>query len=226
MTYCIGGIDTGIGKTVATGLMYRWLLARKRDAITVKLVQTGNTGFSEDLLEHRRIAGAPEQPEDAEGLTAPQIFSFPASPALAAAREGRSVDTDAILRAVQECERRRGTVLAETAGGLMAPLSASMSTADFIAAAGWPLVLVSCGRLGSINHTLLSLECAKARGIRVAGIVWNAFPAADPEIDADARAAALGFMSRAGWNPALVECPALPEPGRSPELPDFSPVLG
>jgi chromate transporter len=59
-----------------------------------------------------------------------------------------------------------------------------------------------------------------------AGIVWNAFPAADPEIDADARAAALGFMSRAGWNPALVECPALPEPGRSPELPDFSPVLG
>ena len=55
--YFISGIDTGIGKTVVTGLMARSLAARGVDAITVKMVQTGNDGFSEDLLSHRALAG-------------------------------------------------------------------------------------------------------------------------------------------------------------------------
>ena len=57
--FFISGIDTGVGKTVVTGLMARWLLASGRDVITVKMVQTGNTGFSEDLDAHRALADMP-----------------------------------------------------------------------------------------------------------------------------------------------------------------------
>ena len=90
--YFVSGIDTGIGKTVATGLMARWLAAQGVDAITLKLVQTGNMGFSEDIEEHRRICGGLRFPEDDTGLTSPQIFKFPSSPMLSASLEGKSVD--------------------------------------------------------------------------------------------------------------------------------------
>ena len=100
--FFISGIDTGVGKTVATGLMSRFLRERGVDHCTVKMVQTGCDGFSEDLDAHRAIAGMPRLPEDEEGLTAPQIFKFPASAALAARLEGRAVDLGAIERAVAE----------------------------------------------------------------------------------------------------------------------------
>ena len=74
--YFVSGIDTGIGKTAVTGLMARWLASQRRDVITVKMVQTGNDGFSEDLDMHRAIMGAGKFREDLEGLTAPQIFKF------------------------------------------------------------------------------------------------------------------------------------------------------
>ena len=102
-TYFVSGIDTGIGKTAVTGLMARWLASRGRDVITVKMVQTGNDGFSEDLDMHRAIMGAGKFREDIEGLTAPQIFKFPSSPLLAASLEGKTVDADEIARSVRLC---------------------------------------------------------------------------------------------------------------------------
>ena len=87
--YFVSGIDTGIGKTAVTGLMARSLASAGRDVITVKLVQTGNDGYSEDIDAHRLICGGVRFPEDGAGLTAPQVFKFPSSPLLAAALEGQ-----------------------------------------------------------------------------------------------------------------------------------------
>ena len=171
--YFVSGIDTGIGKTMATGLMARCLSGAGHDVVTVKMVQTGNDGFSEDVELHRAICGGNRLPEDEEGLSAPQIFRFPSSPLLAASLEGKKVDLDAIRHAVMRCAERREIVLVEGAGGLAVPLTEEVLSIDFAASCGWPLVLVTCGRLGSINHTLLSLEAAKARGMKVAGVVWN-----------------------------------------------------
>ena len=70
--YAVSGIDTGIGKTVATAAMARALSGKGVDVITVKMVQTGNDGFSEDLEVHRAACGGRRFPEDARGLTAPQ----------------------------------------------------------------------------------------------------------------------------------------------------------
>ena len=155
--YFISGIDTGVGKTVVTGLMARWLRAAGRDVITVKMVQTGNTVFSEDLDSHREIAGMPRFREDDLGLTAPQIFAFPSSPELAARLEGRTVDLEKISHAVATCAAAHEVVLVEGAGGLAVPLTADTLAVDFAAAQGWPLILVASGRLGSINHIILSL---------------------------------------------------------------------
>ena len=206
--FFVSGIDTGIGKTMATGLMARSLASAGRDVITVKLVQTGNDGFSEDIDVHRAICGGIRFPEDDEGLTAPQIFKFPSSPLLAAALEGRTVDVEAISRAVRECAARHEIVLVESAGGLDVPLTEDMLSVDLAAREGWPLVLVSCGRLGSINHTLLSLEAAKARGMRVAGVVWNWCDGATIR----------RYLSCWGFPPIVVRIPRFDVGGPYPEI--------
>ena len=116
--FFVSGIDTGVGKTRTTGLMARSLTAAGRDVITVKFVQTGNDGFSEDIAVHRAICGGVRFPEDDAGLTAPQIFRFPSSPLLAAAMEDRVVDVPAITDAVRRCAASHEIVLVESAGGL------------------------------------------------------------------------------------------------------------
>lgn len=222
--YFVSGIDTGIGKTAVTGLMARSLLAAGRDVITVKLVQTGNDGFSEDIDAHRAICGGIRFPEDDEGLTAPQIFKFPSSPLLAAGLEGRIVDLKAISRAVRTCAERHEIVLVEAAGGLDVPLTEEKLTIDFASEEGWPMILVTCGRLGSINHTLLSLEAAKTHGMKVAGVVYNWFDGADPLIDRDTPETTRRYLTKWGFPPAVVRVPRFDFAGPYPDV-DFSEIF-
>jgi len=219
--FFVSGIDTGVGKTVVTGLMARYLIKRGVKTATIKIVQTGNVGLSEDRDEHRRIMGT-TLPEDAENLTAPQIFSFPASPHLAAALEKRSVDMDRILTACRALATRYDVVLAEGAGGLAVPLTEELLTVDFVAREGYPMILVSSGKLGSINHTILSLECASSRGIRVAGIVFNYAPNSDPIIDDDSMRMMRKYLVRYGFPPAVIRVPKVDK--TFPDV-DFSPLF-
>jgi len=219
--YFVSGIDTGVGKTMVTGLMARRLAMSGRDVITVKMVQTGNVGQSEDLALHRLICGGVSFAEDADGLTAPQIFAFPSSPMLAASLEGREVDVAAIVRAVRQCAAQHEIVLVESAGGLDVPLTDDVLSVDLAASEGWPLVLVTCGRLGSINHALLSLEAAKSRGMAVAGVVHNWCADADARIDADARETVRRRLVRMGFPPVVVEVPRFDAAGPYPDV-DFS----
>ena len=219
--YFVSGIDTGIGKTVVTGLMARSLRAAGIDAITVKMVQTGNVGFSEDLDAHRRMCDGARFPEDDAGLTAPQVFRFPASPALAARLEGKSVDLARISEAVEACASAHDVVLVEGAGGLDVPLTDDVLAVDFAAERDWPLGLVTCGRLGSVNHTLLSLEAARARGMYVAGIAFNWWPDADAAIEEDAEREIVRRAGAGGRVPPLVRIPRTRPEGPYPTL-DFS----
>lgn len=222
--YFVSGIDTGIGKTAVTGLMARSLASAGRDVITVKLVQTGNDGYSEDIDAHRLICGGVRFPEDGAGLTAPQVFKFPSSPLLAAALEGRTVDLAAITRAVDACAARHEIVLVESAGGLDVPLTEDRLTVDYAAEWGWPLILVTCGRLGSINHTLLSLEAAKARGMPVAGVVYNWSAGADPLIDHDTPETTRRYLARWGFPSVVVRVPRFDFAGPYPDV-DFSEIF-
>ena len=174
--YFISGIDTDAGKSYCIFREDKQLSQNGQRVITQKFIQTGNTGHSEDIDLHRRIMGTGYLPEDKEGLTMPEIFSYPCSPHLAARIDNRPIDFGKIERATRELARRYDIVLVEGAGGLMVPLTEEYLTIDYIAEKNYPLIFVTSGKLGSINHTLLSLEAVKHRGITLDTVLYNLYP--------------------------------------------------
>lgn len=182
--YFISGIDTDIGKTIATGYIAKQLLNQQVNVITQKLVQTGNTGDSEDILKHRQMMGKTFL-EDKEGLTAPQIFAYPASPHLATKLEDKRLDLNAINKATSALAKKYDVVLLEGAGGLMVPLTDQLLTIDYLAQQKYPVILVTSGRLGSINHTLLSLHALSTYGLELYALVFNKVHDSRDQIIAD-----------------------------------------
>ena len=183
--YFISGIDTSVGKTAATGAIAQALAQAGKRVITQKMIQTGCEQVSEDIEEHRRIQGIPFTEEDREGWTCPYIFSYPCSPHMAAAKDGRTIDLQVITQATERLRERYEYVLLEGAGGLMVPNDFQSLTIDYIRDQGYPLILVTSGKLGSINHTLLSLFAAEQYGIPVKAIVYNQYPHIDALIEAN-----------------------------------------
>ena len=171
--YFISGIDTGIGKTYTTGYLAKLWNEQGQKTITQKLIQTGNTDISEDIEQHREIMGMGWFPEDQSKLTMPEIFTYPASPHLATQIDGREIDFQKIADATQQLTEKYEVVLLEGAGGLMVPLTTDLLTIDYIAEKKFSVILVSSGRLGSINHTLLSLEALKIRGLELYALAYN-----------------------------------------------------
>ena len=171
--FFVSGIDTGIGKTYCTGYLAKLWNAEGIRTITQKLVQTGNVDISEDIEKHREIMNIGWFPEDETKLTMPEIFSYPASPHLATQIDGREIDFAKIEDATLQLASKYDRVLLEGAGGLMVPLTKDLLSIDYIQQHKLPVILVSSGRLGSINHTLLSLEALKARGIELYALAYN-----------------------------------------------------
>lgn len=192
MKYFISGIDTDAGKSYCTGWFARHLMNEGKTVVTQKFIQTGNTGFSEDIELHRRLMGIGPLPDDLDHTTAPLIYTHPCSPQLAARIDNRPIPLETIDRASALLDSRYDVVLIEGAGGLMVPLTDTFFTADYIATRNLPLVFVVHGALGSINHTILSFEAIKARGIDMPVVLYNAHFDSDPAIADDT----LGFITR------------------------------
>lgn len=177
--YFISGIDTDAGKSYCTAWYACKLMAAGKRVITQKFIQTGNTGHSEDIDLHRRIMGTGYLPEDREGFTMPEIFSYPCSPHLASRIDNRPIDFNKIEHATRELASRYDVVFIEGAGGLMVPLTEDFLTIDYIVGKQYPLIFVTSGKLGSINHTLLSLEAIKNRNIPLDTVLYNLYPTVD-----------------------------------------------
>lgn len=178
----VSGIDTAIGKSYATGFLAREWNRQGIKTITQKFIQTGNTDISEDIEVHRQIMGTGLVEADRERLTMPEIFTYPCSPHLAAEIDHRAIDFDKIERASQALLQSYDRILLEGAGGLMVPLTRDLLTIDYVAQKNYPLILVTSGRLGSINHTLLSLEAIEKRGIRLHSVLYNLYPENEDKI--------------------------------------------
>jgi dethiobiotin synthetase len=221
----VTGIDTGIGKSVATGLMARSLARRGATVVTQKLVQTGCAGpVAEDIATHRRLMGTGLLDVDRDGTTCPFVFRYPASPHLAARLEQRAVDVAVFDRATARLAARFEHVLIEGVGGVLVPLTENTTVLDFIAQRRYPLIVVGSLRLGSINHTLLTLEAAQRRGVEVRGLVVNGRHEAAVEIAADATRVFREALPRYGYPPVLVEMPDVPDAAAPPEV-DFTPLF-
>ncbi|WKT00597.1 dethiobiotin synthase [Gallibacterium salpingitidis] len=181
----VSGIDTEVGKTVATGVYAKKLMGQGFSVITQKMIQTGCEKISDDILVHRKIQQIALTEEDLAGITCPYLFHYPCSPHLAAKMENCQIDPDYITEKTQQLAQRYDYVLLEGAGGLAVPYRDNETTLDFIAKYQYPLILVTSGKLGSINHTLLSLMACQSRNISVHSIIYNRFPEKDPLIEQD-----------------------------------------
>jgi len=222
--YFVTGIDTDIGKTYATGLAARFLLRQGRSVITQKIVQTGTSGpIADDILLHRRLMGIEPLPVDWNGTTCPYRFRFPASPHLAARLENVQIDPKNITDATARLLETYDTVLLEGAGGINVPIRRDYLIADYVQEHRYPMIIVTSGRLGSINHTLLTLEAAASRNIPPAGIVFNHYPPADDTIRDDTLKIFRHRIAEAGRPDALIEMPEI-DPENIVDV-DFSPIF-
>lgn len=169
----VGGTDTEVGKTYAAALLAADL---HRDGQRVGVYKPAASGclerdgerVSEDALALWQAAGRPRS----LGEVCPQRFLAPLAPNVAARQEGRTVDAGLLRRGV-DAWAEADVLIVEGAGGIMSPLSDEYLNLDLAVDLGYPLLLVAANRLGVINHTLLSLEVAQGRGLRVAGVLLN-----------------------------------------------------
>lgn len=205
------GIDTGVGKSVVTGLLARHLLERGKSVITLKLVQTGCARRSEDILLHRKLMGISWQPADEQRLTCPYCFPFPASPHLAAEQSNTVIDPAQLDEAADQLAAKFDQLIVEGAGGLLVPLTRSLLLLDYLQSRNWPLILVTTPRLGSINHTLLCLEAIKQRQMRLLGLVYNLHGNHPPEIVNDSLRVFRAALGKYGFSETIVVLPSLQE---------------
>lgn len=174
--YFVSGIDTDAGKSIVTGVIARTLLNKGIRVVTQKFIQTGCSGISEDILKHREIMGIPPIDVDKDGTTCPYVMSYPASPHLAAEIDQVTIDVNRIHQSTEKLASLYDVVLLEGAGGLYVPVTRNYLTIDYVEEYKHPLILVTSSKLGSINHTLMSLELCRLRGIQVSYVVYNDFP--------------------------------------------------
>ena len=207
--YFVTGIDTNIGKSIATGWLAKQLFDCDRSVITQKLVQTGNNGYSEDIALHRKIMGIDFTEVDKKGLTAPVIFSYPASPHLASRIDNQNLDLEIISKATEKLASQYDIVLLEGAGGPMVPLTTDLLTIDYIAQRAYPVILVTSGRLGSINHTLLCFEALLQRGMELYKVIYNMYPSTDKIIEDDTLQIIKLYMNKYFPSATLVEMPKI-----------------
>ena len=208
--YFISGIDTGIGKTYTTGYLAKLWNAQGKKTITQKLIQTGNIDISEDIEQHREIMGMGWFPEDEMKLTMPEIFTYPASPHLATKIDGREIDFQKIENATAQLAEKYEFVLLEGAGGLMVPLTTDLLTIDYVAEKKHPIIFVTSGRLGSINHTILSLEAIKNRGLELYAVAYNLKDESQDElISKDTAEYLKGYLAKHFPNSLWIDIPVI-----------------
>lgn len=210
--YAIVGIDTDIGKTVVTGLIARSLSQKGVNVITQKMAQTGCVGVAEDVIEHRRIMNVSLFDVDKNGDTCPFVFPVPSSPHLAAELAGGSFEPAVLTAATERLNGAFDTVLLEGVGGLFVPLTRELLLIDYLKEMKYPTIVVSSSRLGSINHTLLTLEALISRNIPIAGIVYNRFSDALPEIADDTRTILAEYLQKQNIPNRIVDIGEIKEP--------------
>lgn len=206
-TIAVGGIDTDVGKSYVTGLFARYLREQQEKVTTLKLVQTGCRDTSEDIQLHRKLMGVPLTEFDRDGTTCPYVFGFPASPRLAARMAGVTIEAAVLDRSLATLQAHTDWLLVEGAGGLLVPLNDRLLLLDYFAAHNMPLILVSSPRLGSINHTRLSLEAIKARNISLLGLVYNLYGDHPKEIVQDTLLECRAALAAYGFAQTIVLVP-------------------
>lgn len=202
-SFFIAGTDTGVGKSRVSVALLHALKRRGLRCAGMKPVAAGTDGQgrNEDV-EALRDASCVRAPE----LDNPYLLADPVSPHIAARNAGVEIDLAEVRARFTELASRTDAVIVEGAGGLLVPLSDTLTGGDLALALGLPVILVVGLRLGCLNHALLTHEALRSRGLVLAGWVANELDPQMPE-----RAANLAFLQKRldapllahwPWNPA------------------------
>lgn len=176
--FWVVGTDTDVGKTFITILLMRHLQKKTHKVIPYKPIQTGEVA-NKDHYYYQDTTSFLEyslQPLAKETLNT-YSFPTPASPHYAAELEGETIYEDKIFKAIDKLKQDYDTVICEGAGGLYVPLHSNtpLTLLDVIQQSALPVILVANTKIGTINHTLLSVLALKTRNIDLLGIVFNQF---------------------------------------------------
>ena len=173
----VTGTNTEVGKTVITRAIAGALIAEGLVVKTVKPVESGAQERMGDLVptDARALARVCNMEDRLDEVCAYK-FKEPVSPHLAARLASREIKAEPIFDLLRRAEEDADVVLAEGAGGLLVPLADDLLYGDLIAKSGYRLLIVAPNVLGTINATLLTIEAARRRGIKVAGVILNGNP--------------------------------------------------
>ena len=177
-SFFVTGTDTGVGKTYVTTRLVHGLRARGVDAVGFKPLCCGGREDAEAL--HEAAGGALALNE-----VNPVWLRAPAAPYTASLIENRTIDLDLVRETYRRLCERHATVLVEGVGGWLVPIQQDFTTADLAAEWGLPVVIVVGNRLGSLNHTALTVRAIRAAGLECAGLVFNAGASSPSEPTAD-----------------------------------------
>jgi dethiobiotin synthetase len=192
----VTGTDTEVGKSVVAAVLVATLAARGVRVGAFKPVVTGLDDAPEPGKphDHELLARCAQMTPEA---VAPLRFGPAVSPHLAAELAGVAIDPAALVAAAARTAAERGTVIAEGVGGLLVPLtSEGYLVRDLAVDLGLPVVVVARPGLGTINHTLLTVESARGAGLDVRAVVLSPWPPQPTpmEVSNGATIAALGAV--------------------------------
>ena len=162
----ITGTDTGVGKTLVACGMVRLLKSWKVNVGVMKPIATGDQDDVKRLMKAAEV-------DDEISLVNPQFFKAALAPSVAAALERKEVDVARVYSAYWALSKKYEVMIVEGVGGVKVPLGESMYVADMIETLRLPALVVSRAGLGTLNHTLLTLDALEKEKIPVVGVLFN-----------------------------------------------------
>jgi len=172
--FFVTGTDTGVGKTIIAGALIRAIHMAGFSVCGMKPVETGcrKQGGVFVPSDGMYLKDMARMNEKISSIT-PCCFELPLAPMVAAELEGGNIDLEKLKKQFRELADRYEAVVVEGIGGLLVPIKEGYFVADLAASFGLPLVIVSSPFLGTINHTLLTVDYALKAGLEIAGIIIN-----------------------------------------------------
>lgn len=166
----ITGTDTGVGKTYVTTLLAKYFQKQGIKVAIFKPIATGPKSENDALYYRKQL-----KLKEPLTLINPIHLSFPLAPYPAAKLEKKKINLKKIFKTYKILESKSDLVLVEGIGGVLVPITKNYLVADLIEDLNLPSVIVARAGLGTINHTLLTIEVLKAHKIKIIGVIMNGF---------------------------------------------------
>ncbi len=194
----VTGTGTEVGKTVVAAVVARMAASAGRAVHVFKPAVTGLDDYPDRVVQSPEWASAPQLPDhlllrlaansdQSDDEIAPHRYGAAVSPHLAAALAGEQIDPTRLIAAARAAQDGADYFVCEGVGGLLVPLAPDYLVRDLARELALPVLIAASPGLGTINHTLLSIESARSAGLEVVGVVLTPWPEVEGEMESSNR---------------------------------------